>query len=160
MWNCKYILIKNEPSLSSLDQQSFEYTDLCQPIGLDSSAIPVPVNGLQRNSLSVHGSQNSPTASIGSNPTSTRSSRPWHDFGRQNDADKIQIPKMWVSHYTEYIRYFPINNKYYVAFCHWLDAVSGTNYKWPRLISLLCMAQLHNSILFFTYPKPESKKKY
>ncbi|KAJ9579372.1 hypothetical protein L9F63_024522, partial [Diploptera punctata] len=21
-------------------------------------------------------------------------SRPWHDFGRQNDADKIQIPKL------------------------------------------------------------------
>lgn len=75
-------------------QQSFDYTELCQPISLDGGAIPVSVTGLQRGNISVHGGQNSPTTSISSNPASTRSSRPWHDFGRQNDADKIQIPKM------------------------------------------------------------------
>jgi hypothetical protein len=74
--------------------QSFDYTELCQPIGLDNGAIPVSVTSLQRSNVSVHGGQHSPTTSISSNPASTRSSRPWHDFGRQNDADKIQIPKM------------------------------------------------------------------
>lgn len=77
--------------------QSFDYTELCQPIGMESGPIPVSVTGIQRTAVSVHGGQNSPTTSISSNPASTRSSRPWHDFGRQNDADKIQIPKMWVS---------------------------------------------------------------
>jgi hypothetical protein len=75
--------------------QSFDYTELCQPIGIDQNGpIPVSVTGIQRTAVSVHGGQNSPTTSISSNPASTRSSRPWHDFGRQNDADKIQIPKM------------------------------------------------------------------
>lgn len=77
--------------------QSFDYTELCQPAGiLDGSTgtIPVSVSGLPRGAGTVvHQSQNSPTTSIGSNPQTTRS-RPWHDFGRQNDADKIQIPKM------------------------------------------------------------------
>ena len=72
--------------------QSFDYTELCQP--MDNGAIPVSVTGIQRTAVNVHGGQNSPTTSISSNPASTRSSRPWHDFGRQNDADKIQIPKM------------------------------------------------------------------
>jgi hypothetical protein len=36
--------------------------------------------------------QNSPTTSL-TNSTPSRS-RPWHDFGRQNDVDKVQIPKM------------------------------------------------------------------
>ncbi|KAL7045770.1 hypothetical protein ACKWTF_002329 [Chironomus riparius] len=74
-------------------QQSFDYTELCQPI--DNGAIPVSVTGIQRTVVNVHGGQNSPTTSISSNPASTRSSRPWHDFGRQNDADKIQIPKIF-----------------------------------------------------------------
>uniref|UniRef100_A0A336MAI5 CSON014460 protein n=1 Tax=Culicoides sonorensis TaxID=179676 RepID=A0A336MAI5_CULSO len=79
-------------------QQSFDYTELCQPTGiLDASgaAIPVSVSGIPRGTTTVvHQSQNSPTTSIGSNPQTTRS-RPWHDFGRQNDADKIQIPKIF-----------------------------------------------------------------
>lgn len=72
-------------------QQSFDYTELCQPATiLDSNAIPVSVNAMQR--VGLHTNSSSPNASISSQP-STRS-RPWHDFGRQNDADKIQIPKM------------------------------------------------------------------
>ncbi len=72
--------------------QSFDYTELCQPTTLldANGTIPVSVNTLQR--VNLHASQSSPTTSIGSQPSSR--SRPWHDFGRQNDADKIQIPKM------------------------------------------------------------------
>lgn len=72
--------------------QSFDYTELCQPASLldANGTIPVSVNTLQR--VNLHASQSSPTTSIGSQPSSR--SRPWHDFGRQNDADKIQIPKM------------------------------------------------------------------
>lgn len=77
-------------------QPSFDYTELCQaPTGLldpNSSGIPASVASLQRN-LVVNGGQNSPTTSIGS-ATAPPRSRPWHDFGRQNDADKVQIPKM------------------------------------------------------------------
>ncbi|GJQ68080.1 grh [Trypoxylus dichotomus] len=61
-------------------QQSFDYTELCQ----NSSGLLDPLSLSQRNNAS--------TQSPGSQ-TSNRS-RPWHDFGRQNDADKIQIPKI------------------------------------------------------------------
>lgn len=77
--------------LFNYQQQTFDYTELCQPATiLDSNAIPVSVNPMQR--VSLHGNSNSSNAAI-SNQATTRS-RPWHDFGRQNDADKIQIPKM------------------------------------------------------------------
>ncbi|XP_049824296.1 protein grainyhead isoform X2 [Aethina tumida] len=62
-------------------QQSFDYTELCQT----NATLLDPL------SLSQRGSSNS--GSPGSQPTSR--SRPWHDFGRQNDADKIQIPKIF-----------------------------------------------------------------
>ncbi|XP_055380149.1 protein grainyhead isoform X2 [Condylostylus longicornis] len=77
-------------------QQSFDYTELCQPGTLldGSGAIPVSVNSIQR-TVNVNQGQNSPTTSIGTNSTATTRSRPWHDFGRQNDADKIQIPKIF-----------------------------------------------------------------
>lgn len=78
--------------------QSFDYTELCQPGTLldNNGAIPVSVNSIQRaGTVSVHGGQNSPTTSLGgTSANGTTRSRPWHDFGRQNDADKIQIPKM------------------------------------------------------------------
>ncbi|XP_045482885.1 protein grainyhead isoform X2 [Harmonia axyridis] len=60
--------------------QSFDYTDLCQT----NSSLLDPLSLSQRSSNS-----NSP----GNQATSR--SRPWHDFGRQNDADKIQIPKVF-----------------------------------------------------------------
>lgn len=76
--------------------QSFDYTEICQPgTLLDSGAIPVSVNNIQRG-VNIHsGGQNSPTTSLGgASVGGTTRTRPWHDFGRQNDADKIQIPKM------------------------------------------------------------------
>lgn len=81
--------------------QSFDYTELCQPGSLldNNGGIPISVNSIQRGAVNVHGGQNSPTTSLGgtsANGSATRS-RPWHDFGRQNDADKIQIPKMYVN---------------------------------------------------------------
>lgn len=60
--------------------QSFDYTELCQT----NSSLLDPLSLSQRSN-----SSNSP----GAQPTSR--SRPWHDFGRQNDADKIQIPKIF-----------------------------------------------------------------
>jgi len=87
----KYLLF-----LIPIPKQSFDYTELCQPGTLidANGSIPVSVNSIQQRTV-VHGSQNSPTTSLVDTSTngSTRS-RPWHDFGRQNDADKIQIPKM------------------------------------------------------------------
>lgn len=91
-WLCStfFFLLLNSLSLLSA-QQSFDYTELCQPATiLDSNAIPVSVNAMQR--VGLHTNSSSTNTSISSQP-STRS-RPWHDFGRQNDADKIQIPKM------------------------------------------------------------------
>lgn len=88
---CKSLIFGYPNDRFVLYLQSFDYTELCQPTNiLDNNAIPVSVNTMQR--VSLHANSSSPTTSIGSQP-STRS-RPWHDFGRQNDADKIQIPKM------------------------------------------------------------------
>lgn len=60
--------------------QQFDYTDLCQAGPLLSD----PALAAQR-------------AAAGQSPGHSNAggrSRPWHDFGRQNDADKIQIPKL------------------------------------------------------------------
>ncbi|XP_044764885.1 protein grainyhead isoform X3 [Coccinella septempunctata] len=83
-------LDSSSPGSSSLDSsiivtkqprhKSFDYTDLCQT----NSSLLDPLSLSQRSSNS-----NSP----GNQATSR--SRPWHDFGRQNDADKIQIPKVF-----------------------------------------------------------------
>lgn len=69
-------------SLSLL--QSFDYTDLCggQAV-LDPLTVRAP---------SSQGQSPGPQSAPGQPPPAR--SRPWHDFGRQNDADKIQIPKV------------------------------------------------------------------
>ncbi|KAI5640558.1 CP2 transcription factor domain-containing protein [Phthorimaea operculella] len=56
-------------------QQSFDYTVICQQssVGEDGRGTP-----------SAHHS-----------PAQAPRTRPWHDFGRQNDADKIQIAKLF-----------------------------------------------------------------
>ncbi|XP_055707705.1 protein grainyhead isoform X9 [Phlebotomus papatasi] len=80
---------------NNIQQQSFDYTELCQPASLldgSSGAIPVSVTSIQR---TVHGGQGSPTGGVGVGHTPSPRSRPWHDFGRQNDADKVQIPKIF-----------------------------------------------------------------
>ncbi|XP_038120017.1 protein grainyhead isoform X1 [Culex quinquefasciatus] len=94
-------------------QPSFDYTELCQaPAGLldpNSSAIPASVASMQR-SMVVNGGQNSPTTSIGSGATAPPRSRPWHDFGRQNDADKVQIPKIFSNVGFKYFLESPISS--------------------------------------------------
>uniref|UniRef100_A0AAG5DAH1 Grh/CP2 DB domain-containing protein n=1 Tax=Anopheles atroparvus TaxID=41427 RepID=A0AAG5DAH1_ANOAO len=102
-------------------QQQFDYAEPCQaPIGmLDPNAsghIPASVASLQRN-LVVNGSQQSPTTSLGGTPASVVAgaagaprSRPWHDFGRQNDADKVQIPKIYTDVGFKYYLESPISS--------------------------------------------------
>ncbi|XP_019765337.1 protein grainyhead isoform X2 [Dendroctonus ponderosae] len=75
-------------------QQSFDYTELCQ----NNSSLLDPLSLSQRS----NGSSQSPGAH------STRS-RPWHDFGRQNDADKIQIPKLFSPYGFKYHLESPIS---------------------------------------------------
>ncbi|KAL1492605.1 hypothetical protein ABEB36_010842 [Hypothenemus hampei] len=75
-------------------QQSFDYTDLCQT----NSSLLDPLSLSQRSNAS--------SQSPGSQ--STRS-RPWHDFGRQNDADKIQIPKLFSPYGFKYHLESPIS---------------------------------------------------
>ncbi|KAL3289789.1 hypothetical protein HHI36_023182 [Cryptolaemus montrouzieri] len=80
----------SSPSSASLDgsiivtkqprHKSFDYTELCQT----NSSLLDPLSLSQRSNSST-----SPGAQA------TSRSRPWHDFGRQNDADKIQIPKIF-----------------------------------------------------------------
>lgn len=60
--------------------QSFDYTELCQ------------TNSTLLDPLSLPQRSNNNSQSPSAQPNSR--SRPWHDFGRQNDADKIQISKM------------------------------------------------------------------
>ncbi|XP_031335956.1 protein grainyhead isoform X3 [Photinus pyralis] len=76
-------------------QQSFDYTELCQtnPSLLD------PLSMSQRGVVT--------TAQSGAQ-TGSRS-RPWHDFGRQNDADKIQIPKIFLPYGFKYFLETPIS---------------------------------------------------
>ncbi|XP_050313253.1 protein grainyhead isoform X3 [Anthonomus grandis grandis] len=81
----------SSPSSGSLDSsiiiskqsrpKSFDYNEMCQ----NNSSLLDPLSLSQRS--------NSNSQSPGSQ--STTRSRPWHDFGRQNDADKIQIPKIY-----------------------------------------------------------------
>lgn len=70
-------------------QQSFDYTDLCQASGM----------------LSEQRLAGGPQAA---GQTQNRS-RPWHDFGRQNDADKIQIPKLFSNYGFKYHLESPIS---------------------------------------------------
>ncbi|XP_014243535.1 protein grainyhead isoform X1 [Cimex lectularius] len=69
-------------------QQSFDYSDMCQ----------APLLGEAR-----AGSTHSSPGTTGSR------SRPWHDFGRQNDADKIQIPKVYCQYGFKYHLETPIS---------------------------------------------------
>ncbi|XP_023727450.1 protein grainyhead isoform X5 [Cryptotermes secundus] len=76
-------------------QQQFDYTDLCQagPLLSDSAL------AAQR-------------AAAGQSPGQGNAggrSRPWHDFGRQNDADKIQIPKLYSQYGFKYHLETPIS---------------------------------------------------
>lgn len=77
-------------------QQSFDYTDLC---GGQSVLDPMSVRG--------QGQSPGPQSAPGQPPPAR--SRPWHDFGRQNDADKIQIPKVYSNYGFKYTLETPIS---------------------------------------------------
>ncbi|XP_025834270.1 protein grainyhead isoform X2 [Agrilus planipennis] len=78
-------------------QQSFDYPELCQT---NSSSLLDPLSLSQRCVVTTAQS-----------PVSQQSSRsrPWHDFGRQNDADKIQIPKIFSPYGFKYFLETPIS---------------------------------------------------
>ncbi|XP_069681599.1 protein grainyhead isoform X3 [Periplaneta americana] len=76
-------------------QQQFDYTDLCGQAG--------PL--LSDPALAAH-------RAAGQSPGQGNAggrSRPWHDFGRQNDADKIQIPKIYSQYGFKYHLETPIS---------------------------------------------------
>ncbi|XP_039303357.1 protein grainyhead isoform X1 [Solenopsis invicta] len=106
---------------TALHQSSFDYTELC-PGGTTAGAAVVLESGavihqplqlqlqqshaqaqVQRSSLVTAGATNA-----NPNPNPQRS-RPWHDFGRQNDADKIQIPKIFSNYGFKYHLESPIS---------------------------------------------------
>ncbi|XP_070163068.1 uncharacterized protein Grh isoform X2 [Polyergus mexicanus] len=107
---------------TALHQSSFDYTELC-PGGTTAGAAVVLESGavihhqplqlqlqqshaqaqVQRGSLVSAGATNT-----NPNPNPPRS-RPWHDFGRQNDADKIQIPKIFSPYGFKYHLESPIS---------------------------------------------------
>ncbi|XP_054277620.1 protein grainyhead isoform X2 [Macrosteles quadrilineatus] len=68
-------------------QQSFDYGEMC--------GTPL-LEGSQRSSSSA-------------SPAVGARSRPWHDFGRQSDADKIQIPKVYNQYGFRYHLETPIS---------------------------------------------------
>ncbi|XP_065342394.1 protein grainyhead isoform X2 [Cloeon dipterum] len=82
-------------------QQSFDYTDMCQ-----NPMIPETLNQQRSSSANSLASPNASNTSIG---TPGGRSRPWHDFGRQNDADKVQIPKLFSQYGFRYFLETPIS---------------------------------------------------
>ncbi|KAL6421886.1 hypothetical protein ACFW04_010794 [Cataglyphis niger] len=105
---------------TALHQSSFDYTELC-PGGTTAGAAVVLESGavihhqpLQLQLQQSHAQaqvQRSSLVSAGAtnpNPNPPRS-RPWHDFGRQNDADKIQIPKIFSPYGFKYHLESPIS---------------------------------------------------
>ncbi|KAJ1524392.1 hypothetical protein ONE63_010892 [Megalurothrips usitatus] len=79
-------------------QQSFDYTDLCSGQGVLDPLTVRPPSQVQ-----------SPGPQSGPGQPAPPRSRPWHDFGRQNDADKIQIPKLYSSYGFKYTLETPIS---------------------------------------------------
>ncbi|KOX77113.1 Protein grainyhead [Melipona quadrifasciata] len=107
---------------TALHQSSFDYTELC-PGGTAAGAAVVLESGavihhqplqLQLQQSHAHAQVqrgaliSSAAANPNPNPNPPRS-RPWHDFGRQNDADKIQIPKLSSTHGFKYHLESPIS---------------------------------------------------
>ncbi|KAK0161171.1 hypothetical protein PV327_009671 [Microctonus hyperodae] len=100
---------------------SFDYTELCPggatnatTVVLESGAVihhpPLQLQ-LQQNHNQTQvqrGIVNANTTNPPTTPNPPRS-RPWHDFGRQNDADKIQIPKIYSAYGFKYHLESPIS---------------------------------------------------
>ncbi|XP_043277454.1 protein grainyhead isoform X2 [Venturia canescens] len=107
---------------AALHQSSFDYTELC-PGGTSTGTAVVLDNGavIHHQPLQLQLQQGHAQAQVqrgglvsGGSTTSNASpnpprSRPWHDFGRQNDADKIQIPKIYSAYGFKYHLESPIS---------------------------------------------------
>ncbi|KAF4520307.1 hypothetical protein B566_EDAN004367, partial [Ephemera danica] len=63
----------------------------------------------QQRSASANSVVSGTGASTAGSVTSGGRSRPWHDFGRQNDADKVQIPKVYNQYGFKYYLETPIS---------------------------------------------------
>ncbi|XP_012137359.1 grainy head isoform X2 [Megachile rotundata] len=107
---------------TALHQSSFDYTELC-PGGTAAGAAVVLESGavIHHQPLQLQLQQSHAQAQVqrgalvssaattpNPNPNPPRS-RPWHDFGRQNDADKIQIPKIFSAYGFKYHLESPIS---------------------------------------------------
>ncbi|KAF7394533.1 hypothetical protein HZH66_007707 [Vespula vulgaris] len=107
---------------TALHQSSFDYTELC-PGGTATGAAVVLESGavihhqplqlqLQQSHAQAQVQRGGLVAAGATNPTTNPNpprSRPWHDFGRQNDADKIQIPKIFSAYGFKYHLESPIS---------------------------------------------------
>ncbi|XP_067210610.1 protein grainyhead isoform X2 [Linepithema humile] len=107
---------------TALHQSSFDYTELC-PGGTTAGAAVVLESGavihhqplqlqLQQNHAQAQVQRGSLVSASATNPNPNPNpprSRPWHDFGRQNDADKIQIPKSYSPYGFKYHLESPIS---------------------------------------------------
>ncbi|GLH11960.1 Protein grainyhead [Gryllus bimaculatus] len=76
-------------------QQQFDYAELCQS------------GALMADPMAARGAAPPPGSTTPTTPGGGRS-RPWHDFGRQND-DKIQIPKLYLQYGFKYHLESPIS---------------------------------------------------
>ncbi|XP_071869111.1 grainy head isoform X2 [Bombus fervidus] len=107
---------------TALHQSSFDYTELCPggtaagtAVVLESGAVihhqPLQLQ-LQQNHAQAQVQRGALVSSAATNPNPNPNpprSRPWHDFGRQNDADKIQIPKIFSAYGFKYHLESPIS---------------------------------------------------
>ncbi|XP_024935913.1 uncharacterized protein LOC107263230 isoform X2 [Cephus cinctus] len=105
---------------TALHQSSFDYTELC-PGGPTAGAAVVLESGavihhqplqlqLQQSHTQAQVQRGTLVAAGATNPNpNPPRSRPWHDFGRQNDADKIQIPKLYSAYGFKYHLESPIS---------------------------------------------------
>ncbi|XP_011067345.1 PREDICTED: protein grainyhead isoform X1 [Acromyrmex echinatior] len=106
---------------TALHQSSFDYTELCPggttagtAVVLESGAVihqPLQLQ-LQQSHAQAQVQRSSLVSTGATNPNpnpNPQRSRPWHDFGRQNDADKIQIPKIFSNYGFKYHLESPIS---------------------------------------------------
>ncbi|XP_034933822.1 uncharacterized protein grh [Chelonus insularis] len=105
---------------TALHTSSFDYTELC-PGGTNSGTAVVLESGtvvhhqpLQLQLQQGHAQAQVQRSLVNATPTNPSTpnpprSRPWHDFGRQNDADKIQIPKIYSAYGFKYHLESPIS---------------------------------------------------
>ncbi|XP_011872603.1 PREDICTED: protein grainyhead [Vollenhovia emeryi] len=103
---------------TALHQSSFDYTELCPGGTTAGTAVVLETGTVLHQPLQLQLQQghsqgqvqrgNLVSGATNSNPNPQRS-RPWHDFGRQNDADKIQIQKVYSNYGFKYHLESPIS---------------------------------------------------